>query len=69
MYSQYRTYKNKRDKEDRKKSSWYRYLFPKDADWSIRENLYAKNHHLDIYNPKNSRYSSYSNDFYDHVAR
>ena len=67
MISNYASYKNKRDTEDRKRSGWYRYLFPQDADWTVRKNLHHANHKLDLYNPANGLYSTYTSDFLDHV--
>lgn len=36
----YVEYKKKRDAENRKKSALYRFLWPHDADWTIRDNPY-----------------------------
>ncbi len=50
-----------------KRRTWYRLLFPLDADYSVKENPYASHSRDDIYNPANGFYSAPSNHFRDHV--
>ena len=64
--SMYCSWKNKKRVEERKKSTWYRFLFPMDADFEVKENPYAKNHHHDVYDPANGFYSTYTNSFRNH---
>mmetsp|Transcript_17467 Transcript_17467/g.12471 ORF Transcript_17467/g.12471 Transcript_17467/m.12471 type:complete len:211 (-) Transcript_17467:72-704(-) len=62
----YYSYRLKKRAEERKKSTLYRFLFPLDADFEVRENPYAKNHHHDVFSPANGFYSTYTNSFRDH---
>ena len=55
--------------EDRKKSSWYRYLFPWDADFNVRGNPYAEVHKHDVFNSRDGYYSTYTNKFRDHLQK
>jgi hypothetical protein len=63
----YQTFRNKKAKEDRKKSTWYRLLFPFSANYETVKNPYVdcigSN---DAYNPKNGFYPSIHNHFRDH---
>jgi hypothetical protein len=64
--SLYAAEKKKQAKANMKKSAWYRYFFTLDADFEVKENPYAHYSKQDIYNTKNSRYATYTNDFYEH---
>ena len=52
-----------------KSSAWYRYLFAADADWTIKGNPYAHHHKHDVYSSGNGYYSTYTNDFRDHMQK
>ncbi len=67
--SLYASEKWKQAAENRRKSAWYRFLFPRDADFEVRENPYAHFHRSDIYNTKRGHYSSLTNDFQDHLQQ
>lgn len=66
LQAHYQSYRTKRNKEERKKTAWYRILFPRDADYRAVENPYAKYNAGDVYNPANGFYSSTTNRFRDH---
>jgi hypothetical protein len=61
--------KRKQNAIDRKRSAWYRYFFTLDADFEVKENPYAHYHKTDIFNSKSVTYSSYTNDFPEHLQR
>lgn len=54
---------------ERKKSTWYRYLFPEDADWTVKENPYAKYDKSKIFDKRNNFYHSNTNDFHSHYQQ
>ena len=64
----YQSFRNKikGKEEDRKRSSWYRLLFPNKADYTVKSNPYAYYHRDDIYNPENGYVSSIHNHYRDH---
>ena len=64
--SAYMTYKNQKASQDTKKAAWYRYLFPKDADYSSSTKHVIDAHPNDRFNPANGYYTTYSNNFRDH---
>lgn len=54
---------------DMKQTSWYRFLFPLDANFNVKENPYRKVIHTEVFNPRKPQYQTYSNDrFSDHQA-
>jgi hypothetical protein len=67
LYSHYQSNRNSNNKTDMKRKTWYRLLFPLDADYSVKENPYAYHSRDDVYNPKNGFYASPTNHFRDHV--
>ena len=67
--SLYADEKRKQAAENRKKSAWYRYFFTLDADFEVKENPYSHYSKKDIFNSKNSRYSTYTNDFHEHLQK
>jgi len=54
--------------DDRKQSSWYRFMFPLDADYTIKENPYRVNNHRELWDTKESVMSTWGNEALDHVA-
>ena len=50
-----------------KSSAWYRFLFPADADFTVKDNPYRKYSHNEVFSTQNRRYSSY-NEYADHHA-
>lgn len=63
----YMNYKNKKASSDMNKSSWYRYLFPEDADFNSSTAEIMAAHPDDRFNPANGYYGTYSNNFRDHT--
>ena len=61
-----RKFRNERHKDEKKKSTWYRLLFPNSADYNVKENPYAIHPKENVYNPKNGYFASYTNRFRDH---
>ena len=51
---------------DLKSSSLYRFFMARDADFTIKENPYAKLHPEDVWNASRPHYASYTNRFGDH---
>ena len=56
-----------RYKSNYKQSSWFRFLFPESADWTIKKNPYSYMDSRDVYAPGNKHYVTYTNDFQDHL--
>lgn len=50
----------------RKKSTWYRLLFPLDADFEVKENPYAKYPKEQLYDKRNGHYFRTTNRMRDH---
>jgi hypothetical protein len=67
LEAHYQKYRNERNKELRKKSSWYRLFFPNNADYTPVENPYAHTHRHNVYNPTNCYYPSVTNQFRKHL--
>jgi hypothetical protein len=67
LYTHYQSNRNSSYKQDMKRRTWYRLLFPLDADYSVKENPYANHSRDDVYNPKNGYYATPTNHFRDHV--
>jgi hypothetical protein len=67
LFAHYQSNRNTSYSSDVKRRTWYRVLFPNDADYSVKENPYSQYHKDDIYNPANGYYSSPTNHFRDHV--
>ena len=63
----YMTYKNQKAKGEVKKSGWYRYLFPIDADFTSSTAEHIAQHPDDRFNPANGYYATYTNNFRDHT--
>lgn len=63
MTSLYNSYRLEKQKEEKKKGAFYRFLWPCDADFTPKENPYAKNHHHDVFNPQKGYYKTYTNSF------
>ena len=61
--------RRKQNEIDRKKSAWYRYFFPLDADWNVKENPYAHYDKNAIFNLRKPRYQTSTNDFGEHLQR
>ena len=51
-----------------KQSSWYRFMFPNDADFTVKTNPYRLISHKDVFDPKKGNLHSLTNDFADHEA-
>jgi len=67
MYeTHYQTYRNQQYANEKKHRTWYRLLFPNDADYSVTRNPYSQTHRENIYNPANNYYARPSNHFRDH---
>lgn len=69
MYeTHYQSWRNKAHKENVKHRTWYRILFPLDADYSVNRNPYAQTHRENVYNGYNNYYAKVgSNHFRHHV--
>lgn len=68
METFYHEFRQKKKIEDRKKTSWYRLLWPLSADYKIKENPYVVNnlHPQDVFNPETGFYTTITNRFRDH---
>lgn len=55
--------------QERKRSAWYRYFWSPDADWTVKENPYESTHKHDVFNSRQSLYSSLTNDFWSHMQK
>jgi DUF4097 and DUF4098 domain-containing protein YvlB len=62
----YHDYRKKYAAEDRKRSAWYRLVFPLAADYTVKNNPYSIYDAEDIYDPRNGFFSSTTNRFRDH---
>ena len=62
----YQSYRNKKYRDEKKKTAWYRILFPVSADYEAVQNPYAKYNSEDVYHPGNGFYSTTTNRFRDH---
>ena len=69
METHYKSFHNEQKKKDRKRSAWYRLIFPNDADYTVAYNPRAYFHNSDNYDVKNGFYSTYTNDFLDHYQK
>ena len=47
-------------------SALFRFFFARDADFTIRENPYAKLHPEDVWDSRKGQYSTYTNNFGQH---
>ena len=64
----YRSWRQKKYKDEKKHRSWYRLFFPLDADYSTERNPYAQTHRHNVYNPANHYYPTAGrNHFRDHL--
>lgn len=63
-YSSFR--KRHYNETKKKRSTWYRILFPYQADWDVNDNLYARYNSEDVYDRRNGFYSTTTNRFRDH---
>jgi len=66
LYAHLQSYRNQRNKEERKKTAWYRLFFPLDADYNVKENPFAHHAKENVYNPGNGFYASIHNHYRDH---
>ena len=60
-------FRKERYKDEKKKSTWYRILFPLSADYNVKENPFALHNKENVYNPENGYYASIHNHYRDHV--
>ena len=66
LYNQYQSFRNKENAKLRKKSAWYRLVFPNYADYSVHRNPYAYESSESLYNPANGYVDSIHNRYRDH---
>jgi hypothetical protein len=66
-YKVYIKHRREQDAEDKKKTPWFRYFFPTQADWTVKENPYATHHRSEVFSTTNNLYPSKTNDFRDHL--
>ena len=59
-------YKSKRDPEDTKKSTLYRFFFPLDANYETKRNPYSGAEPLTSVNPRDGSFPMINNDYADH---
>lgn len=69
LEQEYWSQRQKDGKADTKRSSWYRYFFANDADFTIKSNPYAKHNKWDVYNPNDGYYVNPRGDFSDHIQK
>jgi hypothetical protein len=62
----YQSYRNEQYKEGKKSRTWYRLLFPNDADYNVKQNPYAHTHRENVYNPANNYYARPGSQHYRH---
>lgn len=68
LEAHYQSYRNKAYAEDKKSRTWYRLLFPNDADWNVHHaNPYAHTHRENVYNPANGYYATVGKTYRHHV--
>jgi hypothetical protein len=64
----YKTFKQKVQKMEHKKSAWYRLFFPGDADYTLKYNPYKNTHRDNVYNPATGYYTTVGQKHYnDHI--
>ena len=67
LESHYQSFRNKEYKESKKRRTWYRLLFPNDADYSVKENPYSLTHRFNVYNAADNYYTNFDTaHFRDH---
>ena len=49
-------------KVDRTTKSWFRWMFPSDANFAVKDNPYRSAHHKEIFNRKDPVYSTYTSE-------
>jgi len=59
-------YFSKSGGEGFRSSALFRFFFARDADFTIRENPYAKLHPEDVWDSRKGHYSTYTNNFGQH---
>ena len=64
--SHYKQYRDKEFKNDKKNRTWYRLLFPNDAEYDTKQNTYSSTHKEDTYNPANSYYTNAGSNHFRH---
>ena len=67
LEAHYQSFRNKQYEEGKKRRTWYRLLFPNDADYNVKENPLAHTHRENVYNPTNGYYAVAGNTFRHHV--
>jgi hypothetical protein len=53
--------------EERKKSALFRYFFPSQANWEVKENPYTTRSKDEFFSTKTLTFPSKTNDFRDHL--
>ena len=63
----YSTYKAEKNKEERKKSAFYRLVFPNKANYELKDNYFRDHSKEELYDKRNGYFPTRKNDYRDHV--
>lgn len=63
----YMRHKLEKNREERKKSSFYRLVFPHKANYELKENYFRDNDKENLYDQRNGYFPTRTNNFRDHV--
>ncbi len=59
LETHYQSFRNQRYAEsEKKKSAWYRLVFPLSANFAVKENPWAHTHKENVYNPATCYYTN-----------